>query len=58
MILDAWQRLGSELPPTGLGWSVPRKQEYFDWDKSVVDRVPGTNARLDGGFDQLYVKRP
>jgi guanosine-3',5'-bis(diphosphate) 3'-pyrophosphohydrolase len=39
-------------------WSVERKREYFDWAKSVVDRVRGANARLERRFDQLYRKRP
>jgi guanosine-3',5'-bis(diphosphate) 3'-pyrophosphohydrolase len=43
-------------PPEG--WSLQRKQEYFDWAKSVVDQVRGTNAKLERRFDQLYRKRP
>jgi guanosine-3',5'-bis(diphosphate) 3'-pyrophosphohydrolase len=43
-------------PPTG--WSLERKQEYFDWAKSVVDQIRGTNERLERRFDQLYRKRP
>lgn len=43
-------------PPAG--WSLERKQEYFDWAKSVVDRIRGTNERLERRFDQLYRKRP
>jgi hypothetical protein len=26
-------------------WSLERKREYFDWAKSVIDRVRGANAR-------------
>lgn len=43
-------------PPDG--WSPARKREYFDWAKSVVDQIRGTNARLERRFDQLYRKRP
>jgi len=39
-------------------WSVERKREYFDWAKSVIDRVRGANARLERRFDQLYAMRP
>jgi GTP diphosphokinase / guanosine-3',5'-bis(diphosphate) 3'-diphosphatase len=42
-------------PPAG--WTLERRREYFDWAKSVVDRVRGTNARLERRFDQLYRKR-
>jgi GTP diphosphokinase / guanosine-3',5'-bis(diphosphate) 3'-diphosphatase len=40
------------------GWSMARKREYFDWAKSVVDQIRGTNARLERRFDQLYRQRP
>jgi guanosine-3',5'-bis(diphosphate) 3'-pyrophosphohydrolase len=43
-------------PPAG--WSLERKQEYFDWAKRVVDELRGTNARLERTFDALYRKRP
>ena len=43
-------------PPKG--WSLERKREYFDWAKSVVDQLRGTNARLERRFDQLYRRRP
>lgn len=43
-------------PPAG--WSLQRKREYFDWAKRVIDRVRGTNAKLERRFDTLYRKRP
>lgn len=43
-------------PPEG--WSVERKRQYFDWAKSVVDEVRGTNAALARRFDRLYRQRP
>ena len=43
-------------PPKG--WSLERKREYFDWAKSVVDQLRGTNPRLERRFDQLYRQRP
>ena len=43
-------------PPAG--WSLERRQMYFDWAKEVVDEVRGVNAKLERVFDQLYRKRP
>ncbi len=39
-------------------WPLARKQEYFDWAKSVVDRLRGVNEPLESKFDQLYARRP
>jgi guanosine-3',5'-bis(diphosphate) 3'-pyrophosphohydrolase len=46
------------LAPPPAGGSIERKREYFDWAKSVIDRVCGANARLEKRFDQLYGMRP
>ena len=43
-------------PPAG--WSLQRKQEYFEWAKRVIDQVRGTNAKLERRFDSLYRRRP
>jgi guanosine-3',5'-bis(diphosphate) 3'-pyrophosphohydrolase len=43
-------------PPKG--WSLKRKQEYFDWGKSVVDLIRGTNDALEHAFDAAFSKRP
>jgi len=32
------------------GGSIERIREYFDWAKSVIDRVRGANARLEKRF--------
>ena len=40
------------------GWPLERKQEYFDWAKSVVDPMRGINAELEAAFDAIYAKRP
>jgi BMFP domain-containing protein YqiC len=40
------------------GGSLERTREYFDWEKSVIDRVRGANARLEKRFDQLYAMWP
>jgi GTP diphosphokinase / guanosine-3',5'-bis(diphosphate) 3'-diphosphatase len=39
-------------PPAG--WPLKRKQEYFDWAKSVVD----TNPDLEIAFAKAYANRP
>ena len=46
----------SSSPP--LGWSVERKQEYFDWAARVIDGLRGVNPRLEALFDKVYSKRP
>jgi GTP diphosphokinase / guanosine-3',5'-bis(diphosphate) 3'-diphosphatase len=46
--------LGS--PPAG--WSLSRKQTYFDWAKEVVDGVRGNHPQLEQRFDALYRQRP
>lgn len=43
-------------PPSD--WPLKRKQEYFDWAKSVVDEIRGTNKKLEKIFDELYAARP
>jgi guanosine-3',5'-bis(diphosphate) 3'-pyrophosphohydrolase len=39
-------------------WPPERQREYFDWAKSVVDEIRGTNARLERKFDDVYRLRP
>jgi guanosine-3',5'-bis(diphosphate) 3'-pyrophosphohydrolase len=43
-------------PP--VGWSLQRRQEYFDWARQVVERMRGTHARLEALFDATYAGRP
>lgn len=43
-------------PPSG--WSLARKQEYFDWAKQVVDGLRGIHPVLESIFDQTYRMRP
>jgi guanosine-3',5'-bis(diphosphate) 3'-pyrophosphohydrolase len=43
-------------PPAG--WPLKRKQEYFDWAKSVVDHLRGTNPNLENAFAKAYANRP
>jgi GTP diphosphokinase / guanosine-3',5'-bis(diphosphate) 3'-diphosphatase len=46
----------SASPPAD--WSVERKRDYFEWAKTVVDGMRGTNARLETLFDKEYERRP
>lgn len=39
-------------------WDLARRREYFDWARAVVDRMRGTNARLEQLFDQELARRP
>ncbi len=43
-------------PPAG--WSLQRKQEYFDWAKAVVDNLRGAHPELEHLFDLAYAARP
>ena len=43
-------------PP--VGWSLKRKQEYFDSAKCVVDKIRGTNVELETAFDEAFANRP
>jgi guanosine-3',5'-bis(diphosphate) 3'-pyrophosphohydrolase len=46
----------SARPPAN--WDLGRRREYFDWAKSVVDRLRGANPRLEAAFDRAYAQRP
>jgi GTP diphosphokinase / guanosine-3',5'-bis(diphosphate) 3'-diphosphatase len=39
-------------------WSLQRKQEYFDWAKSVVDEIRGSHVGLEALFDRAFAARP
>jgi len=39
-------------------WDRARQREYFDWARRVIDRVRGTNPRLEAAFDAAYARRP
>ncbi len=43
-------------PP--VGWSLARRQRYFDWAKAVVDRMRGVHPGLEAVFDDAYGRRP
>jgi (p)ppGpp synthase/HD superfamily hydrolase len=39
-------------------WDRARRREYFDWAKSVVDRLRGADSGLEAVFDRAYSQRP
>ena len=43
-------------PP--MDWPLSRRQEYFDWAKSVIDNLRGVDIRLEAVFDAVYKLRP
>lgn len=43
-------------PPTG--WSLARRQAYFDWAAEVVAGVRDVHPGLAAMFDRLYARRP
>ena len=43
-------------PPEG--WSLERRQDYFEWAKAVVDGLPRVNEKLLELFDDAYAKKP
>ena len=43
-------------PPRG--WSLERKQEYFDWAQAVVYGLPKVNASMLAAFEKAYALRP
>ena len=46
----------SNSPPAG--WSLERKQAYFDWAREVIDQLRGVHARLEMLFDREHSRRP
>jgi guanosine-3',5'-bis(diphosphate) 3'-pyrophosphohydrolase len=39
-------------------WSLSRRQEYFDWAKQVVGRIPDPPPKLLALFTAIYDRRP
>ena len=40
------------------GWDLARRREYFEWAKTVVDRLRGVDAKLEKIFDAAYARMP
>jgi guanosine-3',5'-bis(diphosphate) 3'-pyrophosphohydrolase len=43
-------------PPAG--WPLERRQQYFDWARRVVQRLPPVSARMRSAFDGAFALRP
>jgi guanosine-3',5'-bis(diphosphate) 3'-pyrophosphohydrolase len=43
-------------PPSD--WSLKRRQDYFDWAKAVVDRLPATHPLLREQFEVAHAQKP
>ena len=39
-------------------WNLRRRRKYFDWAKMVIDRLRGTNRKLEKLFDEAFSQRP
>ena len=46
----------ADNPPAG--WSLARRQAYFDWAKQVIDGLRGAHPALEAVFDETYRRRP
>ena len=46
----------ASTPPAD--WPLDRRREYFDWAKSVIDKLRGVDAELEAVFDNTYQLRP
>jgi guanosine-3',5'-bis(diphosphate) 3'-pyrophosphohydrolase len=46
----------ADSPPAN--WPLARRQEYFDWAKQVVDKIPDPPAGLLSLFMAIYGRRP
>ena len=46
----------ANAPP--VGWTLVRRQDYFDWAKKVVDGLPPVNVELKAVFDAAFALRP
>jgi guanosine-3',5'-bis(diphosphate) 3'-pyrophosphohydrolase len=57
-IADKISNVRDMLASPPAGWSLERRQKYFDWAKEVVDGVRGSHGELEQRFDALYRQRP
>ena len=46
----------TQTPPPD--WSLERRQQYFDWAKTVIDQMRGVHPTLEAVFDAAYSYRP
>ena len=46
----------ADRPPAH--WDLPRRREYFDWARDVIDGLRGTHPRLEALFDEALRGKP
>jgi len=46
----------ASTPPAG--WTLERRQAYFDWAKRIVDSLPVANEAMRAAFAETFAKRP
>ena len=56
-IADKTSNLNSILTSPPAHWDRPRRREYFEWAKRVVDGCRGVNPHLDALFNEAYQQR-
>ena len=39
-------------------WDLARRREYFDWARSVVDRLGAVHPKLQAAFERAYAQMP
>lgn len=57
-LADKISNLQDILTRPPVKWSLERKREYFDWARSVIDQLRGTNVNLEKLFDEIYSRKP
>ena len=57
-LADKISNLRDVAPDPPAGWSLQRRQAYFDWAKCVIDRLRGVHAPLETIFDETFSLRP
>ncbi len=53
-LADKISNLRSILASPPVGWSLERKQQYFEWARQVVSRLTAPNRFLKAEFDKTY----
>jgi GTP diphosphokinase / guanosine-3',5'-bis(diphosphate) 3'-diphosphatase len=53
-LADKISNLRSILVSPPVGWSLERKQQYFEWARQVVSGLKAPNSFLKAEFDKTY----
>ena len=57
-LADKISNLRSVLAAPPIGWSLRRRQQYFEWAGEVVGRIRHVSPKLARQFDAVYRKKP